>query len=84
MESEYSAFLEAVKEALGLRQLLTDLNWKSSGVPTPSFEGLADVASLSKAKAGYWPTLALPTTIYTDSERAIQTVKSESVTAVTG
>jgi len=81
LESEYSAFLEAVKEALWLRQLLADLNWESSRIPTRSFSNSADVNTPSKELAGYSTTLALPTTIYTDSERAIQTVKSEGVTA---
>ena len=81
LESEYSAFLEAVKEALWLRQLLADLNWESTGMSTQASRTVGDIDSPLQKQTGYSVTLPSPTTIFTDSERALQTVKSEGVTA---
>jgi len=75
LESEYSAFLEAVKEVLWLRQVLADIQWEVS------LNTAGNTISAASSHSAYPPTLSQPTTIYTDSARAIQTVSSEGVTA---
>jgi hypothetical protein len=94
LEAEYTAFLNAGKEALWLRQLLSDI----VNTPTPSNpkqlvprllsqvndEKLADDTanpSFSDVTESYTFTLPLPTIIFSDSERAIQNVKTEGITA---
>jgi len=84
LESEYSAFIEAVKEVLWLRQLLYDIKTTqlppaSAVYPPPSPTHWLDHPDTSTP--GYTGTLSAPTTIFTDSERALQTVKSEGITA---
>jgi len=84
LESEYSAFIEAVKEVLWLRQLLYDI--KATQLPPASavYPPLSPTHWLDhpdNSTPSYTGTLSASTTIFTDSERALQTVKSEEITA---
>jgi len=75
LESEYSAFLKAVKEVLWLRQVLADIQWEVA------LNTVGNTISAASSHSAYPSTLSQSTTIYTDSARAIQTVSSEGVTA---
>ena len=78
-EAEFSAYLEISKQALLLRQLVEDISYPRDLSATPSTNSKAQSAEENQ-DASYPVYNHGCITIYSDSERAIATVKSERIT----
>jgi hypothetical protein len=96
LESKYTAFMEAAKEELGLRQLVIDINLNGRGASgddnlswaerlcmeiLPSKDRTTYSLLDSRSAIDYNTTQFPPTTIFTDSQRVIENVSSAGVTA---
>jgi len=78
-EAEFSAYLEISKQALWLRQLVEDISYPRDLSATPSTNSKAQSPEENQ-DASYPVYNHGCITIYSDSERAIATVKSEGIT----